>query len=97
MERVRADRRGALLALEAQGHYLRVYTDAGSDLILYRFSDAVLDVAGDDGAQVHRSWWVASRAIGVHRHRDHLQLVNGIEVPVSRSFRVVARQRQWID
>ena len=96
MERVRAERRGALFALKAEGHYLQVYTDAGSDLILYRLSDALLEVGTEDGAQVHRSWWVAARALSGQRHRDRLTLVNGIEVPVSRSFCVGARRRGWL-
>jgi len=96
MERVRPERRGALLALKADGHNLQVYTDAGSDLILYRLSDALLELSGDAGVQVHRSWWVAQRALSPERHRDHLMLVNGLEVPVSRSFRVVAQQRGWL-
>ena len=96
MERVRPERRGTLLALKAEGHYLQVYTDAGSDLILYRLSDALLEVGAGDGAQVHRSWWVAASALAPQRHRDRLVLTNGIEVPVSRSFRVAARQRGWL-
>jgi hypothetical protein len=96
MERVRPERRGALLALKAEGHYLQVYTDAGSDLILYRLSDALLEVGADDGAQVHRSWWVAASALSTQRHRDKLVLANGVEVPVSRSFRIAARQRGWL-
>lgn len=96
LERVRPDRRGALLAIKAEGHYLQVYTDAGSDLILYRLSDALLELGGEDGAQVHRSWWVASRALAPQRHRDKLVLTNGVEVPVSRSFLVAARQRGWL-
>jgi hypothetical protein len=96
LERVRPERRGALLAIKAEGHYLQVYTAAGSDLILYRLSDALLELAAEDGAQVHRSWWVASRALAPQRHRDRLVLVNGTEVPVSRSFRMAARQRGWL-
>jgi len=96
MERVRPERRGALLALKADGHYLQVYTDAGSDLILYRLSDALFELGADDGAQVHRSWWVAQRALAPERHRERLVLVNGVEVPVSRSFRIVARQHGWL-
>ena len=96
MERVRPERRGLLLALKADGHYLHVYTDNGSDLILYRLSDALLEVASEDGTQVHRSWWVAARALSAQRHRDRLTLANGVDVPVSRSFRVVARQRGWL-
>lgn len=96
LERVRPERRGALLAIKAEGHYLQVYTDAGSDLILYRLSDALLELGGEDGAQVHRSWWVAARALAPQRHRDKLVLTNGVEVPVSRSFLVAARQRGWL-
>lgn len=96
LERVRPERRGALLAIKAEGHYLQVYTDAGSDLILYRLSDALLELGAEDGAQVHRSWWVAARALAPQRHRDRLVLVNGVEVPVSRSFLVTARQRGWV-
>jgi hypothetical protein len=96
LERVRPERRGALLAIKAEGHYLQVYTDAGSDLILYRLSDALLELGAEDGAQVHRSWWVASRALAPQRYRDKLVLTNGVDVPVSRSFLVAARQRGWL-
>ena len=96
MERVRPERRGALLAIKAEGHYLQVYTDAGTDLVLHRLTDAMLELAGEVGAQVHRSWWVAARALSAQRHRDRLVLVNGVEVPVSRSFRIAARQRGWL-
>lgn len=79
---------GAVLALGAEQHYLRVYTDRGEALILYRLSDAIREL-GSRGMQVHRSYWVASGAV-----RDvlggatlRLKLINGIEVPVSRSFR----------
>jgi hypothetical protein len=97
MERMRPERRGTLLAVKAEGHYLQVYTSAGSELILYRLSDAMLELSGEDGAQVHRSWWVAACALAPQRHRDRLVLVNGLEVPVSRSFRVAARQRGWLN
>jgi hypothetical protein len=96
MSRVRPDRQGALLALEADGHYLHVHTSAGTDLVLYRLSDALAELASEAGARVHRSWWVADRALTGERHRDSLKLVNGLEVPVSRSYRLAARQRAWI-
>lgn len=96
MERVRPERRGAVLALRAEGHYLRVYTTAGSELVLYRLSDAAAELAADEGIQVHRSWWVAERALGPERHADRLRLVNGVEVPVSRSYRLAARTRGWL-
>lgn len=97
ISRVRHVRRGtAVLALRAEGHYLRVYTDAGSDLVLYRLSDAIAEMAGEPGAQVHRSWWVAERALSAERHADRVRLSNGVDVPISRSYRVAARQRGWL-
>ena len=94
--RVRPERRGKLLALQSDGHYLRVHTSAGSDLVLYRLSDAIRELGAEEGAQVHRSWWVAGTAVSGERHREVLKLVNGLEVPVSRSFRLVARERGWL-
>ena len=97
MARVRPDRRSELLAVEADGHYLHVHTRAGKDLILYRLCDALTELEGAEGARVHRSWWVAQRALSRERHREILKLVNGLEVPVSRSYRLAARERGWID
>ncbi len=96
LDRVRPERRGRLLALQSDGHYLRVHTDAGSDLVLYRLSDAIRELGTEEGAQVHRSWWVAGRALSDERQREVLKLVNGLEVPVSRSFRLAARERGWL-
>jgi len=96
MARLRPERRGALLALRAEGHYLRVYTDAGSDLILYRLSDALGELDERDGARVHRSWWVAERALTDKPGSDSLELCNGLKVPVSRSYRLRARERGWL-
>jgi hypothetical protein len=45
-----------LIAMEAEDHYLRVHTQAGSALILMRLSDAVAAAGADAGVQVHRSW-----------------------------------------
>lgn len=96
MDRVRQERRGRLLALEADGHYLHVHTDAGSELVLYRLSDAIRELGSQAGAQVHRSWWVAADAVSAERRRDSLKLRNGLEVPVSRSYRLAARERGWL-
>ncbi len=62
LKRVKPEARGDLLALQMEDHYLRVHTSAGNDLILLRLSDALAEVAGLDGRQVHRSYWVARRA-----------------------------------
>ncbi len=96
LSRVRDERRGALLALQADGHYLHVHTDAGCDMILYRFSDALGELPDAEGMRVHRSWWVAERAVDGGEKGEKLILVNGVTVPVSRSYRVQVRERGWL-
>ncbi len=78
-----------LIGLEMEDHYLRIHTALGSDLILCRFGDALRELQGFDGVQVHRSWYVARAAIKEMRKEGQkmtLTLRNGIEVPVSRPF-----------
>jgi LytTr DNA-binding domain len=80
-----------LLYISAQDHYLEVVTDAGRDLVLFRLSDAVAQLSGHDGAQIHRSHWVARRAVcGEERRAGKRLLVmpNGVRLPVSRTFAV---------
>ncbi|HEY0627354.1 MAG TPA: LytTR family DNA-binding domain-containing protein [Allosphingosinicella sp.] len=85
-----------IIALETEDHYLRVHTSAGSALILMRMADAVAMLDPRLGAQVHRRWWVAERAV-TQVQRDGqklcLCLTNGIAVPVGRTFLGVARAR----
>lgn len=91
--------RGAVLrAVEAEDHYLRVHTDRGSDLILLRLSDALAELEGLEGAQTHRSWWVARDAVrGVARGdgRATLTLEGGLEAPVSRRYARALREAGW--
>lgn len=90
-----------LLALEMEDHYVRVHTAEGSDLILMRLRDAIADLAGLDGMQVHRSHWVAAAALaGVERKPDGklvLILRNGLRVPVSRSYAAAVRAAGWVE
>jgi uncharacterized membrane protein len=82
-------RSAALYAVSSEGHYLRVHTDKGSDLILMRISDAIRELAAADGLQVHRSWWVARSGIEeVKRDKGRRLLVlkNGEVAPVSRTY-----------
>ena len=98
LERI-PDRLGRnLLHLHMQDHYVEVHTDEGSDLLLLRFRDALREVEGLDGAQVHRSHWIARAALDRVERRNGrivLRLVNGREVPVSRSFAPRLRERDW--
>lgn len=99
LARVPRPLRGAPLCVAAEDHYLRVHTAGGSALILYRMADALADLAGADGLQVHRSFWVAAEAVaGVERsgRRVSLRLTNGLLVPVSRSFLARVRAAGWL-
>ena len=98
LDRVPARLGRELIALEAEDHYLRVHTVLGSELILARLSDAVAQLDGYDGLQVHRSWWVAADAVsGIDssRGRTVLNLRNGVSAPVSRTYLPVVRARAW--
>ena len=67
-----------------------VTTDAGRFSLLMRFADAMAELDGVDGVQVHRSYWVARKAVegAVRRNgRHYVTLIDGSEVPVSRSYR----------
>ncbi|MGQ3044863.1 MAG: LytTR family DNA-binding domain-containing protein [Brevundimonas aurantiaca] len=85
-------------AVQAEDHYLRVHTDRGSDLILMRLSDALDELEGLEGAQTHRSWWVARSAVrDVARGdgRATLSLEGGLSVPVSRRYARALREAGW--
>lgn len=88
LARLPLDRRGALLALSVEDHYVRVRTVRGEELVLMRLSDAMREVGDTPGAQVHRSHWVAFAAVAAARRergRAVLTLTDGTEIPVSRA------------
>lgn len=88
-----------LHAMQAEDHYVRVFTQEGDDLVLHRFSDAIIELEGLGGLQVHRSWWVAENGIADVARRDRkvfLVLKNGAEVPVSRTYMPKVRERGWL-
>jgi preprotein translocase subunit SecG len=95
LERVPLPRRGALLALVVEDHYVDIITDKGKTLVLMRLADAIRETSGVAGSQVHRSHWVAHAAV-VRSHRADgkvlLELSNGMRLPVSRGYLPAARQ-----
>lgn len=99
LDRLPPKLRGATIrAVEGQDHYLRLHTDRGSDLILMRLSDALTELEGLEGAQTHRSWWVARDAVrDVERGdgRAVLTLEGGLTVPVSRRYARALRDAGW--
>jgi hypothetical protein len=91
-------RAARLIAVEAEDHYLRVHTEAGCELVTLRFADALAELAGVPGFQVHRSWWAAADAIeGVRwrRGRGELRLAGGLVAPVSRTYAGTLKAAGW--
>jgi len=89
-----------LLAVTAEDHYVRLHlADGKQPLILYRFSDALAELAGMEGLQVHRGAWVAGHGVaGAVREgrRWRLRLANGAFVPVSDAHLAAVRGRGWL-
>jgi len=92
-------RSAELYAVESEDHYLRVHTSAGQELILMRLADAVRELAGVEGLQTHRSWWVAKQGLADVVKGDGrltLKLKSGAEAPVSRTYLKAVREAGWM-
>jgi hypothetical protein len=93
-------RQQKVIALQAEDHYLRVHLDDGqSTLILMRLSDAIAELPHENGAQTHRSWWVAKDAVqSVTKADGRATLTLGLtlEAPVSRSFYKALNDAGWL-
>jgi len=77
-----------IIALNAEDHYVRVYTDKGNYLILMSFENALIAVAGYRGVRTHRSWWISIDAIShkqnINSIRTKIMMSQNLEVPISR-------------
>ena len=83
--------------LKAAEHYIEVVSDCGSDLVRYRFNDAIREMAAmDTGGQVHRSWWVCWDSVARMVQRGSgldLVLHDGRTIPVSHAWKNEVRRR----
>lgn len=98
-ERLPADLRGSVHRVSGRDHYVEIATDKGISNLLLRFSDALAELDGSDGLQVHRSHWVAAEAVaGAVRDggRVFLRLTCGVLVPVSRTYLAAVEARGWL-
>ncbi len=87
-QRLEKPLQGQLLCLEMQDHYMIVHTAGGRQVILCRMADAARELDGL-GQRVHRSWWVADRAVTARERQQGrlvLTLVDGRQVPVGRTY-----------
>jgi LytTr DNA-binding domain len=90
---------GPILALNSEDHYVRTFGESRDVLVLLRLRDAIAELSGVDGMQVHRSWWVARAAVSSVRRDGRilaLILTNGKEVPVAREKVSQLRQTGWL-
>lgn len=90
---------GDLLSMSVRNHYVDVQTTRGTGSVLMRFSDAISEVSPVDGAQIHRSHWVAWAAVAAVEKEDgklFLRLHSGSRIPVSRNHRDKLEQRGLI-
>ncbi|MFP4045246.1 MAG: LytTR family DNA-binding domain-containing protein [Rhodosalinus sp.] len=88
LDRLPPEKRGPLVSLSVEDHYVRVRTTCGEEMLLMRLSDAIRETRPVRGMQVHRSHWVAlDRIAAVRRTGDRVRLgmSHGPEVPVSRA------------
>ena len=88
-----------LLALQAEDHYVRFHTEAGSDLVLMRFSDAVAEAETNlSGFRLHRSWWASESSlerVQFKRGSGQAHLRGGLTAPVSRTYYPALREAGW--
>lgn len=89
LDRLPFEKRGRLMALSVEDHYVRIMTSKGADVVLLRLTDAMRETGDVEGLQVHRSHWVALCAVkSAKRDGDRaiLTLTTGEEIPVSRRY-----------
>lgn len=81
------EKRGQLLYMKSELHYLSVVTSAGQSLILFNLKDAIELCGTLDGVQPHRSYWVCCQAVKEFKKQGRegcLCLTDGSQIPVSR-------------
>lgn len=79
-----------LLAVEAEDHYIQVHTTRGTELVYYRFGDALEELAALDGLRIHRSAWVSRKAVArveSEGRNMHVVVSSGARFKVSLSNR----------
>ncbi len=82
------NRRGDVIHMKSELHYLSVATSKGKSLILYTLRDAISELPPDTGIQTHRSHWANLahvKAFKADGRIAELTMSDGAKVPVSRS------------
>ncbi|UAK24673.1 LytTR family DNA-binding domain-containing protein [Sphingomonas nostoxanthinifaciens] len=88
------------LCLQMEDHHVRIHLSDWSALHLMSMQQAIQAAGGQRGIQVHRSWWVADRAVTDWTAEGRslvLILANGLRVPVARNKVAAVKARGLID
>ncbi|MEL6522099.1 MAG: LytTR family DNA-binding domain-containing protein [Pseudomonadota bacterium] len=88
LSRLPDSHRGQLIRMSVSDHYVNVVTDRGETRLLMRFRDAIGELDGTDGMQVHRSHWVAADAVehvSLENGRRIMRTQDGADIPISCS------------
>ena len=94
LQRLPLERRGALVSVSVQDHYVDVTTTKGRAMLLMRLGDAMRETDPEPGLQVHRSHWVArAQVAAVRRNGEGAALImrHGPDIPVSRAYMPAVR------
>lgn len=88
LARIEPELRAEVVRLQTRDHYVDVVTRRGKTSLLMRFADAMGELEGVEGLQVHRSHWVALGEVQAVRRsggKVSLEMRDGSLVPVSRT------------
>ncbi|SLN38886.1 LytTR family DNA-binding domain-containing protein [Pseudooctadecabacter jejudonensis] len=88
LDRVPLDKRGTLVSISVEDHYVRVRTTKGEEMLLLRLGDALREVPQDAGLHVHRSHWIATDQVTAAVRKGDgalLSMTHGPDIPVSRA------------
>lgn len=95
LDRLPFEKRGPLVSISVEDHYVRVRTTKGEEILLLRLSDAIKETGATQGLQVHRSHWIALDQVTAARRDDAraiLTMRHGPEIPVSRANIAAAKE-----
>lgn len=90
---------GPVHALKGEDHYVRVIGEGREELVLMRMRDAIERLGDAEGLRVHRSWWVAKKAVLSVRREGRtavIVLAGGHEAPVARDMMPALRAAGWL-
>lgn len=92
-ERLSDDLGLELVSLSMNDHYIEVVTIQGKAMLHMKFSDAMMELAEYPGAQIHRSHWVARRAVGQIEKQGRsiaMGMKDGRNLPISGTYKSAA-------